>query len=182
MTEDKKTDINNDIVKTETPDTAKEVNKDMVMSDISSDDSATVSNEKKAVKSTRTKVKGKKKKKKIQKNIVSGRAYISATYNNTIVTLTDQKGDVISWASAGNCGFKGPKKATPYAAQIIVKKAVDAAKEYGLKEVSVFIKGVGTGRESAARALNANGLNILSIKDMTPIPHNGCRPRKPRRV
>lgn len=128
-------------------------------------------------------VKAKKKKKKKEKKIVSsGRAYIKATYNNTIITLTDQKGDVISWASAGVCGFRGPKKATPYAAQVIVKKSAEKAKEFGLKEVIVFVKGVGTGRESAIRALNANGLNILSIKDVTPIPHNGCRPRKPRRV
>jgi small subunit ribosomal protein S11 len=122
------------------------------------------------------------KKKKEKKVISSGRAYINATYNNTIVSLTDQTGNVISWASAGGCGFKGAKKATPYAAQVIVKKAVDKAKEFGLKEVMTYVKGVGTGRESAVRALNANGLNILAIKDLTPIPHNGCRPRKPRRV
>lgn len=122
------------------------------------------------------------KKKKEKKNISSGRAYINATYNNTIVTLTDPSGNVLAWASAGNCGFKGPKKATPYAAQIIVKQAVDKTKPFGLKEVAVFVRGVGTGRESAVRALNANGLNILAIKDITPIPHNGCRPRKPRRV
>lgn len=121
-------------------------------------------------------------KKKEKKAISSGRAYINATYNNTIVTITDQVGNVISWASAGTCNFKGAKKATPYAAQVIVKKAVDKAKECGLKEVLVYVKGVGTGRESAVRALNANGINILSIKDLTPIPHNGCRPRKPRRV
>ena len=135
--------------------------------------------EKKNKKAAKTTVRRKKKEK---KNISSGRAYINATYNNTIVTLTDQEGNVIAWASAGNCGFKGAKKATPYAAQIIVKKAADKAKEFGLKEVAVFVKGVGTGRESAVRALNANGLNILAIKDITPIPHNGCRPRKPRRV
>lgn len=126
--------------------------------------------------------KGKKKKRKERRNVGSGCAYISATYNNTIVTLTDQKGDVISWASAGSCGFRGPKKSTPYAAQMIVKTAVDKAKAQGLNEVNVFVKGVGTGRESAVRALNANGLNIIAIKDMTPIPHNGCRPRKPRRI
>jgi len=147
---------------------------------LASDAVKTVKKEKPAPKTIKTK--GKKKKNKTRQNVASGRAYISATYNNTIITLTDQKGDVISWASAGSCGFKGPKKATPYAAQIIVKKAVDAAKEQGLKEVNAFVKGVGTGRESAVRALNANGLNIIAIKDMTPIPHNGCRPRKPRRV
>jgi len=96
--------------------------------------------------------------------------------------LTDQNGDVISWSNAGENGFKGPKKATPYAAQMIVKRAIEKAKGVGLRDVLVFVKGVGTGRESAVRALNANGLNILAIKDITPIPHNGCRPRKPRRV
>ena len=112
-----------------------------------------------------------------------GKAFIHSTYNNTIVTLTDTEGNVLSWASAGIAGFKGPKKATPYAAQIIAKIAIMKAKEeYGLSEVSAFVKGVGTGRESAVRALNANGLNVTYIKDVTPIPHNGCRPRKPRRV
>ena len=125
----------------------------------------------------------KKKKRKTAKRVKSGRAYINATYNNTMVTLTDNKGDVISWASAGIAGFKGAKKATPYAAQIITKIAVTKAKEeYGLEDVNAFISGVGTGRESAIRALNANGLNVLAIKDVTPIPHNGCRPKKPRRV
>ena len=123
-----------------------------------------------------------KKKKKIERKVTIGKAFINSTYNNTIVTLTDAEGNVISWANAGLAGFKGPKKSTPYAAQIITRIAVAKAKEYGLSEVSVFIKGVGTGRESAVRALNANGLNITFIKDITPIPHNGCRPRKPRRV
>jgi len=126
--------------------------------------------------------KGKKKKKKERRNVGSGCAYVSASYNNTIVSLTDQKGDVISWASAGSCGFRGPKKSTPYAAQVIVKAAVDKAKAQGLNEVSVFVKGVGTGRESAVRALNANGFTITSIKDMTPLPHNGCRSARARRV
>jgi small subunit ribosomal protein S11 len=124
-----------------------------------------------------------KKRKSAPKKVSSGRAYIKATYNNTVITLTDLQGNVISWASAGIAGFKGPKKATPYAAQIIVKIAVMKAKEeYGLEEVSVYVKGVGTGRESAIRALNANGLNVTFIKDITPIPHNGCRPKGPRRV
>jgi small subunit ribosomal protein S11 len=123
-----------------------------------------------------------KKKKKVLKQVSTGRAYIQATFNNTIVTLTDQNGDVISWASAGMVGFKGPKKATPYAASQVVKRAVDATKECGLKEVSVYIKGIGGGRESAIRALNANGLQVLGVKDTTPIPHNGCRPPKRRRV
>ena len=124
-----------------------------------------------------------KRKKKAPKTVKSGRAYVKATYNNTIVTLTDLTGNVLSWASAGMAGFKGAKKSTPYAAQIITKIAVSAAKEdFGLEEVIVFVKGVGTGRESAVRALNANGLNITAIKDITPVPHNGCRPKKPRRV
>ncbi len=125
----------------------------------------------------------KKKKKKVARVVKVGRAYINATYNNTMITLTDNNGDVISWASAGLAGFKGAKKATPYAAQIITKIAAQKAKEeYGLQEVSVFVSGVGTGREGAIRALNANGLEVSSIKDITPVPHNGCRPKKPRRV
>ncbi len=125
----------------------------------------------------------KKKKRKVAKTVKSGKAFITATYNNTILSLTDNNGDVISWASAGLAGFKGAKKATPYAAQIITKIAVQKAKEeYGLEEVKVFVSGVGTGREAAVRALNANGLNVTVIKDVTPIPHNGCRPKKPRRV
>ncbi len=125
----------------------------------------------------------KKKKKKTARIVKIGRAYVQATYNNTMITLTDPNGDVISWASAGLAGFKGAKKATPYAAQIITKIATQKAREeYGLEEVSVFVSGVGTGREAAIRALNANGLNVTSIKDMTSVPHNGCRPKKPRRV
>ncbi|MFA6422543.1 MAG: 30S ribosomal protein S11 [Candidatus Buchananbacteria bacterium] len=118
----------------------------------------------------------------VSRQVGSGRAYIKSTYNNTLVTLTDQNGNVLSWSSAGQCGFKGPKKATPYAASIIVKDACEKAKKYSLKEVAVFVKGVGGGRESAIRALNANGLQVSGIKDVTPIPHNGCRPPKPRRV
>lgn len=121
-------------------------------------------------------------KKKTDKRVSVGVAHVKATYNNTVVTLTDPSGNVLSWASAGLAGFKGPKKSTPYAAQIITRIAVEKAKEYGLNEVNVLVKGVGTGRESAIRALNANGLIITSIKDVTPIPHNGCRAKKPRRV
>jgi len=125
----------------------------------------------------------KKKKKRVARIVKVGRAYIQATYNNTMITLADGNGDVIAWASAGLAGFKGAKKATPYAAQIIAKIAVQKAREeYGLEEVSVFVSGVGTGREAAIRALNANGLNVTAIKDVTPVPHNGCRPKKPRRV
>ena len=111
-----------------------------------------------------------------------GRVYISASYNNTIVTVTDEKGNVVSWASAGSLGFHGPKKATPYAASKTVETLMEKVKKAGLHDVDVFVKGVGSGRESAVRAFAANGLNIFSIKDVTPVPHNGCRPRKVRRV
>lgn len=121
-------------------------------------------------------------KKKIKRQVSSGRAYIQATYNNTIITFTAPNGDALAQCSAGQAGFRGPKKSTPYAAGIIVQKAAEKVKSYGLKEVNVFVKGVGSGREAAIRALNANGINVLAIKDITPIPHNGCRPKKPRRV
>ncbi|HEX9664348.1 MAG TPA: 30S ribosomal protein S11 [Patescibacteria group bacterium] len=113
---------------------------------------------------------------------VRGTAYILSTYNNTVVTITDQNGNALAWSSAGKVGFKGPKKATAYAAGVIVKDVVPKLIDQGLREVDVFIKGVGTGRESAIRSLNSNGLKIISIKDVTPIPHNGCRPKKVRRV
>lgn len=122
------------------------------------------------------------KKKKIVKTISQGCAYIQATFNNTIVTFTDDHGNTLAWASAGNCGFKGPKKATPFAAGIIVKTVSDRVKDIGLKDIHVFVRGIGAGRDSAVRALNSNGFQVLSIKDLTPLPHNGCRPRKPRRV
>lgn len=133
-------------------------------------------------KANRQAAKGKRKKKSAPKRVNSGKAFVNSSYNNTIVTLTDNDGNVLSWANAGLAGFRGPKKSTPYAAQIITRIAVEKAKEYGLSEVKVFVKGVGTGRESAVRALNANGLNVTYIKDITPLPHNGCRSRKPRRV
>lgn len=122
------------------------------------------------------------KKKKQIRQISHGRAYIQATYNNTIITLTDLNGNVLSWSSAGQNNFKGPKKATPYAASVIVKDATEKVKPYGLKNVNVFVKGIGAGREAAVRALNTYGLNVVSIKDITPIPHNGCRRKRPRRV
>jgi small subunit ribosomal protein S11 len=149
-----------------------------------SDLSAEVSTKAEAVKNSEKKVvKPKPKKgKKSRAQVPTGKAFIQATYNNTIVTLTDLNGNVIAWSTAGVNGFKGPKKATPYAASMIVKDAVEKAADTGLKEVSVFITGVGQGREGALRALNANGLNILAIKDVTPVPHNGCRPPRPRRV
>jgi small subunit ribosomal protein S11 len=109
-------------------------------------------------------------------------AYIQATYNNTIVTITEPSGDVIAWATAGSSGFKGTRKATPYAAQVAAENAVEKAKHCGIEKVHVFIKGVGSGREQAIRGLNSAGLQILSISDITPIPHNGCRPKKQRRV
>lgn len=143
---------------------------------------AATGGEKKTAEKTEAAPKAKAKKKKIVRHVPIGRAYVQATYNNTIVTLADTNGNVLSWSSAGLCGFKGPKKSTPYAAGLVVKNAAEKAADYGLQEVNVFVKGVGSGREAAVRALNANGLNVLSIKDMTPIPHNGCRAPKPRRV
>ena len=121
-------------------------------------------------------------KKKVKRNVRRGQAHIQATYNNTLVTITDQNGNALAQSSAGACGFKGPKKATPYAAGIIVKNVVEKIKDTGMQEVDVFVKGIGSGRESAIRALQANSLQVISIKDMTPIPHNGCRPPKVRRV
>lgn len=117
-----------------------------------------------------------------RRNIVKGQIHISSSYNNTIATLTDMNGAVIAWASAGLLGFKGAKKATPYAATNIINSLLEKTKKVGLKEVDVFVKGIGSGRDSAIRAIAANGLNILSISDATPIPHGGCRPPKPRRV
>jgi len=124
----------------------------------------------------------KRKKKSSIRSVPTGNAYIQASYNNTLITFTDPKGDAIAMASAGQCGFKGPKKSTPYAAGVIVTKAAEQAKPYGLKEVNVFVKGIGSGREASVRAINANGIIVLSVKDTTPIPHNGCRAKKSRRV
>ena len=122
------------------------------------------------------------KKKKNIRIVPKARAYVQATYNNTIVTVTDDQGNAIGACSAGVVGFKGPKKATPYAASVIVKKLAEDLEPFGVKEVNVFVKGIGQGREGAVRAFNANNINVLSIKDVTPIPHNGCRPPKKRRV
>ncbi len=122
------------------------------------------------------------KKSKRKRQVSRGIAHVLVTYNNTLVSITDPSGNVLATASAGQAGFKGPKKATPYAAGIIVKNLCEKIKLYGLKEVDVRVKGVGVSREAAVRALYANGLQVLSIKDITPIAHNGCRPRKPRRV
>lgn len=122
------------------------------------------------------------KKKKVVRQVPRGNAYVQATYNNTIITVTDPNGNVLGWSSSGVAGFKGPKKATPYAASIVVKGLMEKIVDYNLKEVNVYVKGIGGGRESAIRALHANGLNVLNITDTTPIPHNGCRPPKRRRV
>lgn len=124
----------------------------------------------------------KNKKKKIVRQVPRGSVYIQASYNNTIITVTDPNGNVLGWASSGGSGFKGPKKATPYAASVVVKELLTKIADYGLREVNVFIKGIGGGRESAIRAFHINGLNVLAITDTTPIPHNGCRPPKRRRV
>jgi len=121
-------------------------------------------------------------KRKEKKNIERGIAHIRSSFNNTIVTLTDVQGNAISWASAGGLGFRGSKKSTPFAAQQAAEAAAKAAMEHGLKTVSVYVKGPGSGREAAIRALQAAGLEVSSIKDVTPIPHNGCRPPKRRRV
>jgi len=121
-------------------------------------------------------------KKKVRKDISFGVAYIQSTFNNTIITITDQQGSTVCWASAGTVGFKGARKGTPFAAQLAAKEASVKAKEFGVRYVDVRIKGPGAGRESAIRALQAQGLEIKSIKDITPIPHNGCRVRKRRRV
>lgn len=117
-----------------------------------------------------------------KKFVTHGRAYIQATYNNTIISIADGQGNVLAWSSAGHKGFKGPKKSTPYAASLIVRDVIDRVKPMGLKSVDVFVKGVGSGRESAIRSLSANNIAIQSIKDLTPIPHNGVRPPKVRRV
>ena len=117
-----------------------------------------------------------------RKNIERGAAHIQSTFNNTIVTITDTEGNGISWASAGGLGFKGSKKSTPFAAQMAAETAAKAAMEHGLKSVEVYVKGPGSGREAAIRALQAAGLEVTMIKDVTPIPHNGCRPPKRRRV
>jgi len=131
---------------------------------------------------TKTVKKKDKARKKSLKGITSGVAHIRATFNNTIVTITDKDGQVIVWSTPGVVGFNGSKKSTPFAAQVSAADAAKRAKELGLKSVDVLVKGPGSGRESAIRALQANGLSVTSIKDVTPLPHNGCRPRKKRRV
>ena len=120
--------------------------------------------------------------KRVKKNVVDGVAHIYASFNNTIITITDRQGNALSWATAGGSGFRGSRKSTPFAAQVAAEKAGTTAQDYGMKNMDVFVKGPGPGRESAVRALNALGFKITNITDVTPIPHNGCRPPKKRRV
>ena len=117
-----------------------------------------------------------------RKNVVVGQAHIQSTFNNTIVSLTDQQGNVVAWGSAGAQGFKGSRKSTPYAAQVTAEQAARRAMEHGMRSIEVFVKGPGSGREAAIRSLQATGLEVTAITDVTPIPHNGCRPPKRRRV
>lgn len=119
---------------------------------------------------------------KVKKNIASGMAFVQATFNNTIVTISDPQGNVVSWSSAGSKGFKGSRKSTPFAAQVAAQEAAEKAAEHGMRSVGVLVKGPGAGREAAVRSLQSAGFRILFIRDVTPIPHNGCRPPKKRRV
>ncbi|MBL1141804.1 MAG: 30S ribosomal protein S11 [Proteobacteria bacterium] len=123
-----------------------------------------------------------KSRKRVKKTVVDGIAHIHASFNNTIITITDRQGNTLSWATSGGSGFRGSRKSTPFAAQIASQKAGEVAKEFGMQNLEVFIKGPGPGRESAVRALNSIGFKITNITDVTPIPHNGCRPPKKRRV
>jgi small subunit ribosomal protein S11 len=118
----------------------------------------------------------------VRKNIAVGQAHIKTSFNNTMVTLTDKEGNVIAWESAGSVGFKGSRKSTPFAAQVTAESCAKKGMEHGLQKVEVFVRGPGSGRETAVRSLQAAGLEIISVKDVTPVPHNGCRPRKRRRV
>ena len=121
-------------------------------------------------------------KKKVKKSVVEGIAHVHASFNNTIITITDRQGNALSWATSGGAGFKGSRKSTPFAAQVAAEAAGKAAQEFGVKNIEVRIKGPGPGRESSVRALNAVGLKITSIQDVTPVPHNGCRPPQKRRI
>lgn len=121
-------------------------------------------------------------KKKIKKQVVKGKFYIQSSFNNTTITLTDEGGNVLSWATSGSMGYKGSRKSTPYAAGTAAKKVSEDAKAFQMQKVDIVIRGVGSGRESAVRAINASGIEVTSLKDITPIPHNGPRPKKPRRV
>src|SRR3989344_9522334 len=123
-----------------------------------------------------------KKRKKLKRQVLKGRASIQCTYNNTIISIADLNGAVLGWSSSGHLSFKGAKKSTPYAATQVVAEVTEKVKKYGMQELEVFVKGVGSGREASIRALSNNGFNLTGIKDITPIPHNGCRPRRPRRI
>ncbi len=125
---------------------------------------------------------GRRSKRNVAKNIPYGQAHIYATFNNSIISMTDQSGNVVTWSSAGNSGFKGSRKSTPYAARMAATAAAESAQEHGMKEVDVFVKGPGPGREAAIRAIQSSGLKVRSITDVTPVPHNGVRPPKKRRV
>src|SRR6186997_3589583 len=125
---------------------------------------------------------GRRPRRKDRKNVTTGVAHIKSSFNNTIVSITDTEGNVLAWASSGGVGFKGSRKSTPFAAQLAAERAAKAAQEHGLRKVDVFVKGPGSGRETAIRSLAAAGLEVSGIQDMTPVPHNGCRPRKRRRV
>ena len=129
-----------------------------------------------------TRGKGRARGRRERKNVPRGRAYVQSTFNNTIITLTDPNGNVLSWSSAGSSNFRGSRKSTPYAAQVASERAVRGAMEHGLRQVDVYVKGPGSGREAAIRAIQASGVQILSIRDVTPVPHNGVRPPKRRRV
>lgn len=125
---------------------------------------------------------GKRTARRARKNVPYGQAHIQATFNNTIITMTDQQGDVITWSSAGTAGFKGSRKSTPYAARMAAQQTAKQAMDYGVREIDIFVKGPGPGREAAIRALQGAGLKVKSITDVTPVPHNGCRPPKKRRM
>lgn len=127
-------------------------------------------------------VQAKKRKKSSKRQILKGRVNIQCTYNNTIITISDLSGAVLGWSSSGHLSFKGAKKSTPYAATQVVADVTEKVKKYGVQELEVFVRGVGSGREASIRALSNNGFNLVAIKDITPIPHNGCRPRRPRRI
>jgi len=130
----------------------------------------------------KNKKKKSRRRKKVKRNIEKGQAHIKSTFNNTIISITDTEGQVVAWSSAGKVGYKGSRKSTPFAAQLAAENVAEEAKDMGLKEIEIFVKGPGSGRESAIRTLQAAGLNVTLIKDITPIPHNGCRPPKRRRI
>lgn len=135
-----------------------------------------------ATEAAEAEVEVKKRKKSSKRQILKGRANIQCTYNNTIITISDLSGAVLGWSSSGHLSFKGAKKSTPYAATQVVADVTEKVKKYGVQELEVFVRGVGSGREASIRALSNNGFNLVAIKDITPIPHNGCRPRRPRRI